>query len=76
MEWLQVLATIIPLGVFIFAMLSKFETSIRNEVNRVDIQLQAHIMRSDRQFKQQSDRTDKLYQMFVDLIKEQRKEKK
>ena len=59
MDWIQVLAIIGSLGGFMFWIYSKIDSDVKTISNRLD----QHITAS-------SQRTDQLYQMFIDLLKE------
>lgn len=61
MDWTQAFAIIGSLGTFIFWMFTKLDSDIKSLNNRLD----QHISSS-------SARTDQLYQMFIDLLKEKK----
>ena len=58
-EWLALMITLIGSVYFLD---SRFESKVQRVEERLDIRIDA-----------QAERTDRLYEMFIDLIKEQRK---
>lgn len=69
MDWNQALAIIGTLGAFIFWIFTKLD----NDIKSVDTKLDNWIRHSSAIQAEQSKRTDRLYQMFIDLLKENRK---
>lgn len=59
MDWIQVIAIIGFLGGFMFWLFTKLDSDIKIIGNRVD----QHVTTS-------SNRTDQLYQMFIELLKD------
>lgn len=55
MDWLPAFTIIGVLGAFTFWLFTKLDTDIKSQNQRLDAQLQ---------------RIDKLYQMFIDLLRE------
>ncbi len=63
------ISIIASLGTFMFYMFNKLDGDIKYIGSRLD----ATCARMDAKMDAQTSRTDQLYQMFVDLLKEQRK---
>lgn len=62
MEWIQVFTIIGVLGGFMFWQTSKLDRDISKHIDRIDADM-----------KIQGARTDKLYEMFIDLLKDRSK---
>lgn len=58
MDWTQTLTIIGTLGAFIFWTINRLD----NDINKIHMDL-----------REQGQRTDRLYEMFIDLLKEGRK---
>lgn len=76
MDWTQVLTIIGSLGAFTFYLLTRVDKDIKDlserldeQAKRFDLQFQAQSQRID----VHSQRTDQLYQMFIDLLKHKEK---
>jgi hypothetical protein len=64
MDWTQAFAVMGVIGGFLFYMLNRLERDIGEISSRID--------KIDGRMNSQSARTDQLYQMFVDLLKEKK----
>lgn len=69
MDWIQAITIIGTLSAFIFWLFNKLDSDIKGVSDRLD----KWIMHSTARMDSQSKRTDQLYQMFIDLLKEQKK---
>lgn len=68
MDWIQAFTIIGVLGAFTFWLFNKLDTDIKGVKNEMDGWTK-HIVAMQAE---QGKRTDKLYQMFVDLLKEKK----
>lgn len=68
MDWIQTFAIIGSTGGFILWAFSKLDADMKSLSNDTKAQIQALSNRMD----VQSQRTDQLYQMFIDLLKEKK----
>lgn len=68
MNWQDVITIVGSLGAFMFWMFNKLDADIKSS-NEV---MQGNIRHLTAMQAEQSKRTDKLYQMFVDLLKERK----
>lgn len=68
MDWVQVITIILSLAGFTGWIFNKLDNDIRGVSDRLD----GYVKHSTAMFSEQSKRTDRLYQMFIDLLKERK----
>lgn len=73
MEWIHVLTIIFSQASIISGILFWFMSDIKSDIKKVEDDLKEQNARFNERFDLQNTRIDKLYQMFVDLLKEGKK---
>lgn len=68
MDWIQVITIIFSIAGIIYW----FKSELEKDINRIDSDIKGLANKVDADMKAQTVRTDQLYQMFIDLLKEQR----
>lgn len=68
MDWVQVITIILSLAGVTYW----FKSELEKDIQRIDTDIKGLAQKLDIETKAQTARTDQLYQMFIDLLKEGR----